>query len=126
MEINFIILILIAHYFSDFLMQNEEIANNKHKSLDYLIVHSATYGLWMILVMLLCVSVLDMDVDKLLVIDWMIINTGLHFVIDFVSSKITASYYKKGKFRSFLNIIWLDQIIHIILLITTFNNILIK
>lgn len=97
--------ILFFHWLTDFVLQTDKMALNKSKSLKWLGLHSITYGLpWIIF-------------------GWKIslFLTCSHFVIDFVTSRITSYLWQKGDRHNFFVIIGLDQFIHITSIIWIFR-----
>lgn len=115
-----IILLLVAHYVADFICQTNYMAVNKSKSLNPLLLHIFTYS-----VVLYLLIVFLVDPSKALI--FVVLNGLLHLVIDFCTSKITASLKAQNKFGSdtipnlgFFSVIGLDQLLHYICLFTTF------
>ena len=98
MELIFIDLAVLffIHFVADFLFQTEWMAQNKSKSLFPLAVHCTVYGLFFI------------------AFGWLfaLVTTGLHFVVDFFTSKLTHYLWDKGEVRQFFIVIGLDQLIH--------------
>lgn len=115
-----LIFIMWANYVADFLLQSKKMSNNKHHSVSWLLVHIAAYTtsfaffLW---IFNLLVQAFTWE-NMLLLVG---INGISHFIIDFITSKISAYYYKANKYKTFIKIIGMDQFIHVtILIILTF------
>ena len=49
------------------------------------------------------------------------INTLSHGVVDYLTSRISKKYFEKSQMKAFYNMLGLDQLIHLIILITTFT-----
>jgi hypothetical protein len=100
--------ILISHYVADFLFQTNDMAQNKSKSIYWLSVHICVYT-----------AVLFVLLNPYLGVMYFVINGTLHFIIDFITSKITAQLWKNGNVGMFFNVIGLDQLLHTLCLIYT-------
>jgi len=100
-----IILIIWLHFISDFVFQTDYIAINKSKMANVLIGHCITYSALFIF------------------FGWYyaFINGALHLVVDFVSSKLTASFWENNKRHWFFVTIGADQALHLTCLILTLN-----
>lgn len=101
MIINIIILIWL-HFVSDFLLQSDKMAINKSKSNKWLCLHVLIYSL------------------PLLWFGWIFaaINGFLHFITDFITSRVTTKLYANHKHWFFV-VIGLDQALHMSALILT-------
>lgn len=104
LDINIIFAILFVHWVSDFLLQSNWMAQNKSKSLLALTTHTVVYAIPMTLFGGL----------------FALINGVLHFVIDFITSRITSYLWAKKEVHYFFVVIGLDQLLHAICLIYTY------
>lgn len=103
-------IVLLAHWLGDFVLQFRWMGENKHHSGYAMFAHIFVYTVTM-------VSVMPFD-DAL-------ITGALHFVIDNVTSKMSAHFYKRNNLHLFWSVIGLDQILHVICLyVVTYNYIL--
>lgn len=102
-----IISILFAHFIGDFILQSDEMAINKSKDNKVLLEHA---GIYMLPFYPLC-FIFDVSIV------WIIVNSFLHYVVDWGSSKLTSKLYQEHKRHWFFVTIGADQLIHQILLI---------
>lgn len=120
-EIIFILLLLGGvHYLFDFLLQSRKMAENKSSSIKYLSLHVGIYtvGLGIIAYALHRPDYRILPYPVL----WVIVNSVAHWVVDFVTSRLSASAYKDGEIKRFWSIIGLDQWLHhSILIVSTFG-----
>lgn len=99
-----LILIMVMHWMSDFLLQTDKMAINKSTSVKWLSIHAGVYTLpWFLF-------------------GWQfaLINGIAHWLIDFFTSKWSSYYMKKGQIGNQFNVIGLDQAIHMTILIGTY------
>jgi Protein of unknown function (DUF3307) len=120
-------LIIVNHFFADFLCQTDRMATGKSKSLLWLTIHAATYALAM------CPMgfYLDHEVYGHFIgfgwgvgSSWLVINFALHWITDFLTSRWTSHLYRKHLenpkeewlFQPYVHwffcVIGLDQVIH--------------
>lgn len=121
-----LIIIFILHYIADFLCQSREIADKKGKDIKYLLLHGLDYTLVMtgILISIGLISTIisyNIGYTWVQLLSFGVINGLLHTITDFISSKFTSKFYTKKSYHSFFNVIGLDQLIHTITLIITYN-----
>lgn len=113
-----IIGILTIHFVADFILQTRWQAENKSKNMEALARHVIVYGLCFIIPCIILAAMRNPNPDNRPL--WAFINTILHFVTDFFTSKLTAKNYNNGKpNKRFWIYIGLDQYIHSITLIAT-------
>lgn len=96
-------ILLGVHWVADFLLQTNWQAKNKSKRLDALGAHVATYT-----AVITVVSVILFGIAGL----WFAaINGVLHFVTDFLTSRLAARFADKFDWR-FFAVVGFDQLIH--------------
>jgi len=100
------ILIQWVHFLSDFILQSDKMALNKNASLKHLGIHCIIYSVPFLYFGFI----------------FAIINGFLHFIIDFISSKITKYLWDKKQRYWFFAVIGIDQAIHITCIIILFNK----
>lgn len=104
-EINTFITVLIVHWVADFIFQTRWMATNKSSSNIALGSHILVYTLVM--------SVFG--------IWFAVVNGILHFIIDYFTSRGTSYLWKKKETHMFFILIGLDQLLHSVCLIYTYN-----
>jgi hypothetical protein len=109
---SYLLLLFLAHWVGDFLLQSNAMASQKSKSIKWLTVHVAVYtatlGLFSILV-----------IDSQVLGGFILVNAGLHWITDFFTSKLAYRYRERPK--TFYAILGLDQLIHYSCLAITFQ-----
>lgn len=95
---------LWLHFLSDFILQSDRMALNKSSSWKWLGIHCVVYAL-----------------PFALVLGWRyaVVNAGLHFIIDAVTSRVTTHLWKQEKRHAFFTVIGLDQALHLSCLVLT-------
>lgn len=93
-------IILVFHWFADFVCQTRQMANNKSKSSYWLGYHILVYSIIMS------------------IFGWRfaLINGLAHFITDFCTSKGTSFFWKKQNIHAFFVVIGFDQLLHIVIL----------
>lgn len=105
MELYILILIFLAHFIGDFILQTDDMAKNKSKDNMALTYHIAMYSLPFII---------------LFGPIYAVINGLLHWVIDFTTSRISSKLYQKGDIHNFFVVIGFDQFLHMTCLVGTY------
>jgi hypothetical protein len=109
------ICLLAVHWLGDFVLQSHWMSMNKSKRLDALAIHVATYT-----ATLLIASGLLFGVDEIRPLALFVgINGGLHFVTDFVTSRITSRLWHQQREHLFFVALGFDQLIHQVTLVAT-------
>lgn len=106
-------IILITHWFGDFVAQTDEMAKGKSTSNRWLIEHIAVYTGVLILGALLVMPSRDAAVFGLL-------NGAIHFGVDYVTSRMSSRLWKEGRVHDFFVVIGADQLLHTLVLYWTF------
>jgi len=99
-----LMLIFFVHWFADWFSQPRFIGNNKSKNVWILGLHVMIYTLFMT------------------IFGWKfaLVNGAIHFVVDFISSKLTTIFYRNQKWWAFFTTIGFDSYIHHITLLVTY------
>lgn len=103
----FLVLIWI-HFLADFVMQTNEMAQNKSTSLRWLTIHICVYTTFFV------------------AFGWQfaLINGAAHWIVDFFTSKATSYLWKKKEVHYFFVVIGFDQALHLTILFLTTQYIL--
>lgn len=109
---NFVVL-LIAHWVADFVLQTHWQASNKSKRNDALALHVTTY------MAVLLVTSLTLFGNSEIVIWFVLINAVMHFLTDWCTSRATAKLYAKQDWHNFFVVVGFDQLIHQLTLAVT-------
>jgi hypothetical protein len=105
--------ILLAHWIADFICQTDDMAKNKSKSWKWLSAHIFTY---FVVLFWICVIAID---DTKLVLQFALINSAGHFIIDMITSRVTSYLWSKERVHDFFVVIGFDQLLHVTILIFT-------
>ncbi len=109
---------IVTHYLADWVAQTDQQALNKSTSNEALFDHVFGYSLVLSLyIMVLSLFGVFSFTGALL---FLLVNFGLHFGIDYVTSRMTAKYHKAENRRAFFLTIGADQVAHYICLFLTF------
>ena len=103
MELSIIFTIIWIHFIGDFVLQSTKMALNKWNSLKWLYFHCVVYGIPLVYFGL----------------KFALINVVLHFMVDFVTAKITHHLWEKKEVHWFFVVIGWDQAIHFSCLLLT-------
>lgn len=93
------------HFLMDFVLQSRYTAEMKSKSNAVLLAHVVTYSL-------------PLAVFGIL---FAVVNGGLHFLTDWITSRLTTRYYLSNRMKLFWVTIGADQAVHMTCLLLTFE-----
>ena len=122
-----IIYILFSHFIADFIMQTHEMGINKSTSTKWLTKHIVAYGntlLALSLPLAIMYTILGKGQYVILIILYILFNMAMHWITDYITSKITKKYWEAQKVHEFFVVIGLDQFIHATTLILSYYWIL--
>lgn len=134
------IVLIIIHFFADFFCQTDEMAMNKSKSNYWLSIHVGVYTVILALGLFIWLLVNTMQspwsffaIRWDMIIYFILLNSALHWITDFFTSKCTSFLYQKAEKHPleqvygfswrhwFFTMIGVDQVIHYICLIKTYQ-----
>lgn len=120
-----IIWILFFHWLADFVGQTSWMANNKSKSLlpltTHILVYTTIVGLGFAgLMWFQAGEHYPTGVIQQQAILFAGVNGGLHFIIDFFTSKGSSHYFAKGNPGMAFKVIGFDQFLHTAILVYTY------
>ena len=118
MELSNVIVILFAHFVGDFIMQTDQIAQNKGKSNLVLSLHVLTYML-----PVMCAGFIIKGFDANVMV-WMTTNGIAHFIQDYFTVRLNKVLKEKSNHWFFVGI-GADQFFHYWILLATYQYILI-
>ena len=107
--------LLAVHWVADFVLQSHWMSVNKSKRLDALSLHAVTYT-----GTLLVGSALVLGLGQIALLALFVGANGvLHFITDFVTSRITSHLWCQQREHDFFVMVGLDQLVHQVTLATT-------
>lgn len=102
-----------AHLIGDFFMQSNKMATEKSSNNIVLLRHVLIYILPFGVIVPFSLTFVGAVV-------FLVVNVALHYMTDWVSSRVAANYFKQDKRHEFFITIGIDQFVHIMTLATTF------
>jgi len=111
--------ILISHFIADFLLQTDQMAQNKSKSNYWLAVHVLYYGIGCIPLVLYYSYCRIMQPNDILA--FLAINLILHFIVDYFTSRLNSKLWQAKEIHWFFVSIGFDQLLHYSCLFVTFE-----
>lgn len=111
------LLILLTHFVADFIFQTDKQAINKSKSNFWLTQHVFTYslGLW------IYAAANWAWFHNSNIIYWVVLNALLHWITDYITSRINSYLWRKEMRHWFFVGIGADQMIHYTCLLLTYE-----
>lgn len=106
MSANTFLIIIWLHFVADFMLQSDVVSKNKSKSNNILLYHVLLYGAPFALVF---------------GIKYAILNSFLHFIVDWNSSRATSKLWADKQVHWFFVVIGLDQAIHMTCLVASYK-----
>jgi hypothetical protein len=111
-----LIVVLWLNYLTDYMLQTKKMSENKHNSVLWLLAHVSSFTLALgILVSVYNIFANAFTWGNLVLL--ILLNGLTHFIIDYISSKITAYYYKNNKLKQFIRVIGGDQTLHVTIIV---------
>lgn len=107
----FVMAVIIAHWVADFVFQTHWMAVNKSKDNLALGSHVLIY----IIIIGLIIGIplyVNGYMSYVVVSSWLVVNGILHFITDYITSRITSKLWAKQDYHNFFVVVGLDQVIH--------------
>ncbi len=104
-------ILLLAHWFGDYVFQSSDMALQKSHSLKWLGIHT---GVYTIVILVFCFFIFSFKTALL----YVAINGVIHGITDFFTSKAAAKHIKNP--RRFYPILGFDQLLHTVTLYLTY------
>ena len=105
MELKIVLLLVWIHFFGDFVLQTNDMAIKKSKSVKWLLLHTTVYSILLLLFGLL----------------FALVNLAAHFVVDFITSRAGAYFRSQDNQKGFFMVLGTDQAVHLTTLIVTYH-----
>ena len=110
---------LIIHWLADFVCQTNWMAQNKSSNLEALLSHIIIYTLVLFIgLILICFKY---DISTANFVAFILANSTTHFIIDFVTSRITSTLHKANDTHNFFVVIGFDQFLHTAILFASYT-----
>ena len=122
----YVLFFLFVHWVADFVLQTEQMANNKSTSNYWLGMHVGVYTLTTILSWFILFSIVGLHATLLQYVLAALSIFVMHFITDYITSRITGRYYKNKKYRLFFTTIGFDQWLHYLQIFAVFNYIILS
>lgn len=110
------IAILVCHFIGDFILQTDDMAVNKSTSNEWLTKHVIMYCFPLTIFYMVLLS--TNAITPLAYILVLVLNFIFHWLTDYVTSRVSAKFYKAGERGKFFKMIGFDQLIHGVTLFT--------
>ena len=120
-----LIYVLFTHFVADFVMQTHDMAINKSTSVYWLTKHIFAYAkTFLVSALVFCVALTLFEDGygsklALRMVVFVLINSGLHWITDYYTSKEISRLWKEKKVHDFFVMIGFDQFIHLATLLLT-------
>lgn len=120
------LLIILIHFFADFVCQTHDMAVNKSKSNVWLTAHVFVYTL---VTFLAWEFTLFQPNQHFHLNTYMWFSTFVfvtHWVTDYITSRISSKYFGKGDYHNGFVVVGIDQVFHYIQLLSAYYIFIIK
>jgi len=120
------LLIILIHFFADFVCQTHEMAINKSKHNGWLSAHVGVYTLVTLLAWNFTIlqPAIDYRLNTYLYFILFIFST--HWITDFITSRFTSKLFGKGDYHNGFVVVGLDQVLHYIQLLSAYYLFVLK
>jgi membrane-bound metal-dependent hydrolase YbcI (DUF457 family) len=111
-------LVIVSHWIADFVFQSHWMATNKSKNNIALGSHVLVYTIIIGLLLGIPLYVYG-NIPYNTLATWVAVNGILHFLTDYITSRITSKLWQKQDYHNFFVVVGLDQVIHYTCLFAT-------
>lgn len=115
--INLILSVIFIHFIADFFLQNDWMAQGKSQKFFPLFCHVIVYSITLYFGLRI-LSELKM-IDNYFILIYSLVNGWLHFLVDYVTSRINRELWKEKKVHWFFVSVGFDQFLHYFILFKT-------
>lgn len=123
-----ILIILLIHWYADFVLQTDFQAKNKSKSLKALLSHTIVYSLFTGFCYFMWFptsfhlpNITQCDPGYLNIILFTLITFGCHTITDYITSRLNTYLWNKGDVHNFFVSVGFDQYLHYLQLFITYS-----
>lgn len=118
-----VIILLLTHWFADFVIQTDDQAKGKSKSMQCLLEHTVTYSLFWFLPMtaIFFYESGDIFISVWLAMFFSLITFLCHTYTDYFTSRFNSELWKNNMVHEFFVSIGADQVLHYLQLLFTFK-----
>jgi hypothetical protein len=122
----YILYFLFVHWVADFVLQNDKMALNKSTSNYWLAIHVSVYTLATVILwaIFFWVTGFGVYVSLLQYFEAAVSIFSMHFITDYITSRITGKYFIAKKNHEFFVTIGFDQWLHYLQIFIVFNYII--
>jgi hypothetical protein len=122
----YVLYFLLVHWVADFVLQTEHMALRKSTSNYYLGMHVTVYSVTTIFAWWLLFLIVGLKATFLQYVEAYLAIFVMHFITDYITSRITGKYYKAKKTHEFFVTIGFDQWLHYAQIFIVFNYIILN
>ena len=122
----YVLYFLLVHWVADFVLQTDKMALNKSTSNYWLGIHVIVYSLTTIVLWASLFSLTGLHTTFLQYVEAYLALFTMHFITDYITSRITGRYFRAKKNHEFFVTIGFDQWLHYVQIFIVFNYIILK
>lgn len=122
----YVLFFLLVHWVADFVLQTDKMALNKSTSNYWLGKHVTVYTIATISLWGALFSIVGIHASFLQYVEAAVAIFVMHFITDYVTSRITGKYFRAKKNHEFFVTIGFDQWLHYVQIFIVFNYIILK
>jgi hypothetical protein len=108
MNFGMIMSVIAIHWIADFVLQTDWQAKNKSSNNIALLLHVTTYSICLTFFAVY----ITLNNQGFMWKEWVIANAVLHFITDYITSRINTYLWSKGRVHDFFVSVGFDQVIH--------------